>query len=362
MLLPATGHAAEFGGFRVESVEATPPYDDAPSRVVDWLRRNPQDIVILNGCEQADIAVPHVPAGTRVVYVVHDTADRYFEAAVRNEDALDAIVAISETVASRFRCRLKAPERLHIALNGTIFPVSAEAALSTPRENDLIFLGGDKPFKGSFDALSVWSALQARGFVGRLHWFGHIGNDLSAEIARTRGAERILLHGRKPRQQIFETAARSRLMLMLSRVEPFGMVTVECMGMGCLAAAWDIDTGTREIITPGECAFAPLGDYGQMADGILELLAVHESRFRDSTMRIRTAFDDSAMWARYSRAFDSMQEQEPASRPLSLVSPPPYRPPVRIFQLLPTGLRQSIRDVVGRSPRLGYLLRDLRGR
>lgn len=362
MLLPPTGHAAEFGGFRIESLEATPPYSDAPRRILEWLRRNPLDVLVLNGCEQADIVIPYVPAGIRIVYAVHDTAARYFEAAIRHEAALDAIVAISETVASRFRDRLKTPEKLHVAYNGTIFPLSVEEVLNAPRVDDLVFLGGDDSKKGAFDALSVWTVLQARGFAGRLHWFGSVGDGLKAEIARAPGCDRVLLHGRKLRRDVFETAACSRVVLMLSRVEPFGMVTVECMGMGCLTAAWDIDTGTREIVATGEGVFAPLGDYERLGDGILELLTVHEARYRVSTTRIRTAFDDRAMWERYCKVFEWMTVRAPATRPLCDMHPPAYRPQVRLFQRLPDGLRRTIRNAVGRSPRLGYLLRDFRGR
>lgn len=362
MLLPSTGHAAEFGGFRVESLEATPPYADAPGRVVDWLHRNPQDVVILNGCDQADVAIPHIPIGTRVVYVVHDAADRYFNAAIKHEAALDGIVAISETVAARFRHRLHSPEKLHVAHNGTIFPIPVDKVLCEARVDDLIFLGGDNLMKGASDAIAIWKALVARGFDGRLHWFGHVGDQLRSEIVHTPAVERVLLQGRRPRLEIFETAGRSRVVLILSRAEAFGMVTVECMGMGCLAAAWDIDAGTREIVSPGECAFAPLGDYDKLADRIVEMLACHPSRYRETTLRIRAAFDDDAMWRRYMKVFDWVQDRAPASRPLGLTSPPPYQPPVRLFQLLPAGLRQSIRGIVGRSPRLGYLLRDLRGR
>src|SRR5262245_6667611 len=58
MLLPPTGHAAEFGGFRLESLMAEPPYADAPQRIVDWLRRNQPDLVVVNGSQEADVAIP----------------------------------------------------------------------------------------------------------------------------------------------------------------------------------------------------------------------------------------------------------------------------------------------------------------
>jgi glycosyltransferase involved in cell wall biosynthesis len=225
-----------------------------------------------------------------------------------------------------------------------------------------VFLGGDQPGKGAFDVLWVWSALQMAGFSGRLHWFGHIGEDLRADVARLPDTDRVLLHGRRSRREIFETAARSRVVLMLSRVEPFGMATIECMGMGCLAAAWDIDTGTREIVNADECTLAPLGDYDCLALGILNLLAVHESRYRAATRRIRTTFDDEAMWHRYKNVITWMYSRTPVGRPLSRSAVPPFRAPIRCFQFVPPGLRRSIRNYIGRSPRLGYRLRDLRGR
>lgn len=362
MLLPATGHAAEFGSFRVESLRDEPPYAKAPSHIVEWLRQNPQDVVFLNGCEQADIAIPYVPAGTRIVYVVHDTASRYFNGAIKHENAIDLIVAVSETVASRFRNRLKEPEKLHVIHNGSIFPLSVENALDGERADDLIFLGGDNPIKGAFDVLAVWDALQGKGFAGCLHWFGHIGLEFQNQIAKMPGSERIILHGRRLRLEIFQTAKRSRVLLMLSRVEPFGMVTVECMGMGCLTAAWDIATGTREIVHANEYVFAALGDYEHLAVGIMELISTHETRYEASTRRIRTEFDDGAMWRKYHTLLDMLRTQTAIVRPLSLSAPPRYKTPFRVFQLLPPRVRQAIRGFVGRWPRLGYMFRDFRGR
>jgi glycosyltransferase involved in cell wall biosynthesis len=265
---------------------------------VDWLRHNPQDIVVLNGCGAADTAIPYIPAGTRVVYAVHDTAPRYDKAALVHEAAIDAVAAVSETVASRFGHRLREANKLRIAHNGTVFPLSLNFVLSCKREDDIVFLGGDNHFKGAFDVIALWKVLQKRRFAGHLHWFGEVGVALRSQIARLPDTSRFLLRGQTPRQEIFETAARSRIVLTLSRVESFGMATIECMGMGCLAAAWDVKTGTREIVSVEEGAFAPLGDYNRLADGVLGLLAAHEQRYVASTVRIRSTFDDRATWAR----------------------------------------------------------------
>jgi glycosyltransferase involved in cell wall biosynthesis len=262
---PGGTHADEFGGFHLRTLDSQPPHYDIPVRLIRWLADNPQDVLVLNSCEQADVAIPFVPQSTHVISAIHDTAARYFSPAIRYQDATDGIIAVSKTVADRFSSELKDASKLHVVLNGTVFPDGVAPLPSAQRADDLVFLGGEKPVKGAFDCLALWNVLQRRGFAGKLHWFGEIGPAFLARIDSAPARERIALHGRKPRLDIFQAAARSKAFLMLSRVEPFGMATIECMGMGCLPVAWDIPTGTKEIVRDGAGYFAPIGDYDSLA-------------------------------------------------------------------------------------------------
>lgn len=362
LAIEPTGHAKDFGAARLASLQAAPPYTDIPQRLVNWLQDNPQDILVLNACEQVDDVMPYLPASLHVIYAVHDTAERFYTAALRHEAQIDAIAAVSETVAACFRDRLRDPRKLLVVHNGTGFPFTLEETLGFARQDDLVFVGGDDAVKGAFDALALWPEVLARGFAGRLHWFGAVGEATRAQIARLPAADRIVLHGRQPRERIFAVAGQSRVVLMLSRVEPFGMVTVECMGMGCLVAAWDIETGTKEIATAADGAFAPLGNYAALAANVMQLLGGHGAAYAASTTRIRAQFSESAMWARYAAAIAAVVRTPPVSRALAGQTPPPYRAPLRLYQLLPAGWRRAIRAAVGRSPRIGYAVRDLRGK
>src|SRR5262249_38048764 len=156
--------------------------------------------------------------------------------------AIDAIVAVSEVVAARFRHRLSDPRKLHVLHNGSAFPISLHEVGLRQHTDDLIFLGGENPTKGAHDMLALWRLLVEMGFEGRLHWYGAIGNAFQSRIAALPNANAIEVHGQALRSAIFKTAGRAKVMLMLSRVEPFGMATVECMGMGCVPVGWDIDT------------------------------------------------------------------------------------------------------------------------
>jgi hypothetical protein len=68
------------------------------------------------------------------------------------------------------------------------------------------------------------------------------------------------------------------------------------------------------------------------------------------------------MWERYASLLDTLCRRPVADRPKAGQSPPAFDPPTRLFQLLPDRLRTWIREFIGRSPRLGYWLQDLRGR
>lgn len=363
LLLLPEGHASEFGEVKIESLGACPEDTDSPARFIDWLKSHPQEAVFLNGCEQVDDTPPYIPTETRAIYVVHDTAARYYEAAVRNEASLDAIVAVSETVARCFRGKLNDPRKLSVIHNGSVFPVAAEALIGAPRDNDLVFLGGDKQIKGATDVIALWPLLLKRGFSGHLHWFGSVGEPLRRKISALEKSQNIVLHGRVSRKDIFDTALRSRVCLMLSRVEPFGMATIECMGMGCGVVAWDIDTGTKEIVsTTGGGQFVSLGDYPALANHVLKALDIPEEERISIATRVRNEFSEAAMWSRYEVLLQDLLASPVVARPKAGGSPPPYKPPRRLFQKLPPWLRRLVRNWIGNSPRLSHALRDIRGK
>ena len=139
------------------------------------------------------------------------------------------------------------------------------------------------------------------------------------------------------------------------------MVTIEAMGMGCVPIAWDVATGTKEVVPPGAGMFAPLGDYAGCARLVLAACKDHASLSASLTAHARSKFSESAMWQAYEALLLHMEQFAIVQKPCSGNIPPTYKPPFRFFQLLPAGIRQVLRRIVGRSARLGFWLRDLRG-
>jgi glycosyltransferase involved in cell wall biosynthesis len=357
MLLTPTWITSET--FRVLSLNLPGSAPETPKVLLQWLKDHPQDVLFFNGCGEFDVAIPYLPPSIKCVYVVHDTASQYWHTALTEEDNLEAIVAVSETVASKFRHRLKQTAKLSIICNGCVFP--KQPTVNALRQDGLIFLGGDNPIKGAFDVLKLWKQLVKLGFTGKLHWFGNVTPEFKTKINQLPNSQLIQVYGYVQRDFIFSTAASAKVLLMLSRVEPFGMATIEAMGMGCVPVAWDIETGTKEIVTAKTGLFAPLGNTQALAKQVLYACKNYPAFSTAVIERARSDFDEAVMWKGYKSLINHISTLELIERSKKDQQPTAFQTPLRRFQLLSPGFRSAIREFIGRSPLLGYWLRDLRG-
>lgn len=360
IVLAPAGRIKSPQNFHIDSLYLTGAAENTPNALLEWLKNNPKDFLFLNDCEQVDTVIAYLPANLYCVYVVHDTAPRYWKNAIQEELNLDSIVAVSRTVFHQFKDKFQEPDKLSVILNGCQFPEFSP--LLKKRSNDIIFLGGDKPIKGAFDVLETWKHLVKLGFTGKLHWFGSLTPGFQNKVLNLLSSDQICLYGQASRDLIYSTALSAKVLLMLSRVEPFGMATIEAMSMGCVPIAWDIETGTKEIMGESKTGlFVPLGNAKLLAQKVLDILERHSELEVDVMYHARTHFNAEVMGQKYEALIQSIATQPPIHRSKSGQIPPAYRPPVRKFQLLPAPIRSAIRQWVGRSPRLGYWLRDLRG-
>jgi glycosyltransferase involved in cell wall biosynthesis len=345
--------------FQVASLDLYGCAPETPKVLLQWLEVNPQDVVFFNACGEFEATIPHLPPSIKCVFVVHDTAPGYWRKAIEEEENLEAIASVSETVANKFKYQLKQKTKQQVIYNGCVFPDLDQTAQI--RSSDLVFLGGDNPTKGSFDVLELWKQLIKLQFTGKLHWFGNVTPEFKTRITQLPNSQKIQIYGYVPRDQIFATAASAKVLLMLSRVEPFGMSTIEAMSMGCIPVAWDVDTGTKEILTEKTGLFAPLGDVQALAKQVMYACDQYQDFNINVIKHARSNFNETQMWQGYESLINHISTLQPIQRTKKDQQPPNYQPPVYRFQLLPPGIRSAIRKFIGRSPTLGYWLRDMRG-
>ena len=344
--------------YPVDCLDVSPPYTDTPQKFVDWVEAKRPDYLFLNNCHTMDNCIPYLPPEVRTIYVVHDTMSFYRRAAIRHEKSLDAIVAVSEPVGRRIRTKLKQRGKLHIILNGTIFPPASEI-IRELEETEIIFVGGDDPRKGAHDLLKLWPRLLKAGFGGKLHWLGRISADFEREIGQLPQRQRIMMHGFVDRTQVMRLMARSQVQLMLSRGEACSIAVLEAMGMGCLPVAWDIEaTGTRDIVPPAFQFFAPLGDMDKMAMVVQEAAERRNSLASALIEYAREHFSEEVMWKKYRDLIKEIEETAYAPRPFHGRQVPRYKPPLRASYLIPKSLWRVIRPRLAKSARLYYFIRS----
>lgn len=341
----------------------------APGRFLDWLQSNPQRILITNDVSRIEAAFPYLPATTAHVVQIHDSMRRYGEVAIRNHPWIDGVACVANHIREPLEARLRASgfqRPVATVHNGADFPpLSGRTSPVGPLR--LLFTGKmDSLLKGILDIVPILSALRRLGVPHRLTIVGGSHDRLARMLKFRRLDDCVSWAGRVPHDQCYRLAGEHDLFLMLSRREPFGMVTIEAMGMGCVPIGYLTPSGTTEIIQSGQSGLLfSLGDTKGIAGAIH---ALHHDRTRlaelchGAVLRARTDFGSLALAQRTSdflrRVLLSSADCAPDRR---LGQPPPAKLPSRHqsrlrYTRLPPAFRGWLRDVVGRSPRLSHWL------
>jgi len=334
---------------------------------LQWLAANPQDLLITSDVSRIEPAYCFLPPETLHVIQTHDSGRRYRAVAVRHAAWIDGVSCVGRHIEASLRRSLDEAGfhgLLRTVHNGAIFPPLTDRS---PHNGPLrlLFMGQVEALKGVFDFVPLLQRLRKLGVPVTLNLVGGENATLRRQFKRKGLEELVTWTGRVPHEQCYAISAASDVFMMASRKEPFGMVTIEAMSMGCVPIAYDIPSGSTEIIEHGKNGLlVPLGDIRAWADQIRSL---HDDRARLSSLssaaiaRARTHFNAELMthnMVAYLRDVMAWAETHPAKRESGM--PPEtsssYVKPARGYQRLPEWLRVWIRNKVYASPRLSYLL------
>lgn len=341
---------------------------DAPCGFLRWLRSHPQDVVISNDVSHIEAAFPYLPPETLHVVQVHDSLYRYRAVAVRNQAWIDGVSCVARHIEDNLR-----PELMVTGFRGVVGTCHNGAAFPPPPERkrpgcplNLLFMGKADPLlKGVLDLLPILTRAVKMELPVHLTIVGGHHGRLKRGFARRDLARHVTWTGRVPHAECYRIAADCDVFLMLSRREPFGMVTIEAMSMGCVPIAYDVPSGTREIIehdTNG--ILVPLGDWFAIARAIREL---HLDRERwlllsnGAMNRARAQFGATALANRTDQFLRRVQDNARSAPSVRRPGIPGTGESARrarsiSYSRLPFGLRTRLRDLAGRSPRISHWL------
>jgi len=328
-----------------------------------WLEDNPQDVIVLNDNSMLEPYLPYLPPETASVVVVHDDAYRHLSGIKRFYRHLDGVVAVSRYVERLVRKEVPDYAGLLTTVhNGCAFPPCPER-MRKDGPLSLLFVGRiDYLVKGAGDIPRIMRRLSKRGFSGSLTVVGGEDDALQRQLSLSCSGVNVCWLGRVAREECLRIASMHDVLLVPSRKEPFGMVTVEGMGMGCVPVAYDIESGSREIIEHAINGFLiPFGDYDAFADAIIRLDEDRKKLHQMACAAIRWArsqFSAERMAKDYVTLLSKIATIPPSDRvrlPFDLFQPRATRR--SFYQMLPSSFRRALRRWVGKSAKLSYILR-----
>ncbi len=334
---------------------------------LQWLAANPQDLIITSDVCRIEPAFRFLPPATRHLVQIHDSGRRYREVAVRHASWIEGVTCVGRHIEAPLRRSLDEvgfKGILRTVHNGANFPPVPSRTLNQGPLR-LLFMGGLTALKGVFDLVPLLQRLKKIGVPVTLNIVGGENATLRRRFQRQGLADLVTWTGRVSHEQCYAIAAGSDLLLMPTRKESFGMVTIEAMSMGCVPMAYDIPSGSTEIIEHGKCGLlVPLGDFRAWAEHIRKL---HLDRQRLAELangamaRARGDFNAATMAQNLVALINDMMahaERQPAQRQEGLPAAEPVTSPgaARGYQKLPAGLREWIRNHAHAHPRFSHWL------
>lgn len=134
---------------------------------------------------------------------------------------------------------------------------------------------------------------------------------LTAHIAAAGLSERVLLPGRVG--NVGDWYAAADLYVLSSRFEGLSNTLLESMASGLAAAAFDCDTGPREIVREGVdgVLVRPNGDVNAMAQALDALMAddAHREALGARAIEVRERFSPDHVLSRWQKVFDDARAQ-----------------------------------------------------
>jgi glycosyltransferase involved in cell wall biosynthesis len=330
---------------------------------LEWLKLNPQDLIITSDVCYIEPAFPFVPASTLHVVQIHDSGRRYRAVAVRNASWINGVTCVGKHIEAPLRRELEGVGYqgvLRTVHNGASFPEQQDRKIKDGPIR-LLFMGRVESFKGVFDFVPLLQRLKRSNVPATLNIVGGDNEMLRYQFEAKGVSDMVTWTGRVPHEQCYDLAAASDIFLMTSRKEPFGMVTIEAMSMGCVPIAYDIPSGSTEIIDHNKNGLlVPLGNIRIMAD---EIIRLHADRHllgelsSAASIRARTVFNSEVMSRNITSFLKDVIDHADSATSIREIGDAPEMPIMNVqapegYQRLSPKLREWIRNQVGARPRL----------
>ena len=241
----------------------------------------------------------------------HMNAEGYppglLEAITADYPALDAVTALTEDTADRYRELMGPGGRVVCIPNAA--PTNDGGRRARPDSRVIMAAGTLTRRKGFDRLLRAWALLAPDHPDWSVEIFGGgVEYDALDALVHRLGLRRsVRLRGHSPK--LMDELTRASLFAMTSRKEGFPMVLLEAMSVGLPVVAYDCPTGPRDIVSDGVDGYVvPDGRTRLMAEALGRLMDDDDRRrrFGDAALEKAKRYELEAIVARWEELFGEL--------------------------------------------------------
>lgn len=190
----------------------------------------------------------------------------------------DTVIAISDSIYQKYT-KLLVPEKLCVIYNGIDEKVfyDPDKKIFRGKKIELGIIGGVVPYKGQEELIKACGILKKKGIPdfqlriigkGKENYIDYLKKIVQEENLE----ENVIFTG--PSNRVSDVLREIDILLVCSRNEAFGRITVEGMMAGCVVIGADT-AGTTEILEDGKCGFlyrqGDVADLARKIENVIEI-------------------------------------------------------------------------------------------
>ncbi len=188
----------------------------------------------------------------KVIQFLHGDYDYYYDLAKLHGKAVDAFIAIADSIKEQLLFRM--PERIE-AIHYLRFPVpDSNCKINIEKENAVVFIGRCTNDKGFHLLPEIANYLQQQGIKLQWHIVGEVEKNVLTDFHWNADVD-VHFHGSIANEKVRDLLCKSKYFILPSIAEGMPIALIESMKAGAVPLVNDLPGGIQELVFNNKTGF-----------------------------------------------------------------------------------------------------------
>lgn len=188
----------------------------------------------------------------KVIQFLHGDYDYYYDLAKLHGKAVDAFIAIADSIKEQLLFRM--PERIE-AIHYLRFPVpDSNCKINIEKENAVVFIGRCTNDKGFHLLPEIANCLQQQGIKLQWHIVGEVEKNGLTDFHWNADVD-VYFHGSIANEKVRDLLCKSKYFILPSIAEGMPIALIESMKAGAVPLVNDLPGGIQELVFNNKTGF-----------------------------------------------------------------------------------------------------------